>query len=85
VTLAVILLIASIRILFLLPAIATNTYAGLKTSWLQTRGHFERLLAVAATTYAPFFVIAEILLRLTRDRNSFPIGVICWIASRCSR
>jgi len=73
------LFIAAVRISFLFPAIATDTYASLQKSWSQTKGHFERLLAMVALTYAPFIVIADIFIRLTRDRDFFGIVVVRWI------
>src|SRR5216684_2559004 len=79
VVLLVALFIASIRISFVFPAIATDTYSSLKKSWSQTKGHFERLLGIVAMTYTPFFVLADIFVRLTRDRDIFGIGVARWI------
>ena len=79
VVMLVVFFIASIRLSFIFPAIATDTYSSLQKTWSQTKGHFERLLALVMIAYAPFFVIADILIRLTRDRDFFGIAVVRWI------
>jgi hypothetical protein len=79
VVLLFVLFLASIRFSFLLPAIANDTYTGLKNCWAQSKGYFERLLAIFALTYVPFLVIADIFIRLTRDQDFFGIVIARWI------
>ena len=50
-----------VRLAFVFPAIAIRKYAGILAAWNQTRGNIERLAAIIVLSYAPYFVVREIL------------------------
>ena len=60
----ILIAIGYIRIAFLFPAIATERYQGLGRCWRQTSGQLERLGAIIAVSYVPFFIAGEALKRL---------------------
>lgn len=53
--------IGFVRLAFVFPAIAIRKYAGISAAWNQTRGNIERLAAIIVLSYAPYYVVRQIL------------------------
>ena len=53
--------IGFVRLAFVFPAIAIRKYAGISAAWKQTRGNIERLAAIVVLSYAPYYVVRQIL------------------------
>ena len=58
---ATIAIIMCIRCSFVFPAIAIQRYAGFEPALRQTRGYFERMLAIDAIALGPWFVVARLV------------------------
>jgi len=50
-----------VRLAFVFPAIAIRKYAGIGAAWKQTKGNIEQLAAIIVLSYAPYYVVRQIL------------------------
>jgi hypothetical protein len=55
------IVVCVIRLLFVFPAIATNSYQGLTTAWKQTKGNFETLALLYTGIKLPYLLMLAIL------------------------
>ncbi|MGA6971845.1 MAG: hypothetical protein WBY93_09470 [Candidatus Binatus sp.] len=54
-------LVGFVRLAFIFPAIAIGKYEGISAAWKQTAGNIERLAAILALTFAPWYVLRRAL------------------------
>jgi hypothetical protein len=55
------IVVCVVRLLFLFPAIATDSYRGLATAWKQTRGYFETLAVLYTIVRLPYLLMIAAL------------------------
>ena len=70
------LTIGIVRSLYVLPALAIGKYEGLRKEWRQSRGQFERLIALVALARLPYLLALDLL-----DRLAMPYSVVAWKAT----
>ena len=74
-------IVVFVRISFLLPAIATGRYRGIRMAWKQTAGFFERIAGIEFLAFLPFLIGHEIVRRLANP----DMGMVEWLAIYLAR